>query len=123
MNLDDEHDVEYPYIQVWHNLSSDLYILVGQYLLQESDISRRQNYYLANATLHGGNRIEFQSGNVIGYYHPSSPCYRVGSVENTRGYTTYSVDSRSPLNMLNIRRSSLSVNQEERPLIQALYGM
>ena len=123
LNLDDDSDEEYPYIQVWRNSSSDIYILVGQYRLQESDISRRQNYYLANATLNRGNRIEFQSRDVIGYYHPSNPRYRVWSVENARGYTVYSVNSESPLNMLNIRRGSLSENQDDRPLIQVLYGM
>ena len=125
LNLDDDNDVENPYIQVWHSLSDlDIYILIGQYQLQESDISRirRENYYLANATLSGGNRIEFQSGDVIGYFHPSSPRYRVWSIENARGYTTYSVNSQSPLNMLNVRDDSFSENQDDRPLIQALFG-
>ena len=121
LNLDDDNDVEYPYIQVWHNLSG-IYVLVGQYQLQESDISRTENYYLASASLNGGNRIEFQSGDVIGYFHPPNPRYRVWSIENARGYTTYSVDSQSPLKMLNIRRGSFSENQGDRPLIQALFG-
>ena len=123
LDLDDDNDVEYPYIQVWRNFSSMVYTLVGQYQLQEDDISRRQNYYLANVTLTGANRIEFQSGDVIGYYHPSRPRYLVWSVENIRGYTIHSVSSQFPFDMFNISRDSrLSVSQDERPLIQALYG-
>ena len=124
LKLDDDTDVEYPYIQVWRNLSSVAYTLVGQYQLQKSDITKRLNYYLANVTLTGANRIEFQSEDVVGYYQPSRPRFLVWSDENVRGYTTYNVDSQSPLNMvmINTRFISRRVNQDERPLIQALYG-
>lgn len=124
LNEDDNDDVEYPYIQVWRNVNSSLYTLVGQYQLQESDIRRKQSYFIANAVLSGTNRIEFQSRDIIGYYHPPEPRYRVWSVENTRGYTIYGVNTRFPLNMFIIRSTSnsLSVSRNERPLIQALYG-
>ena len=123
LNLNDDDDIEYPYIQVWRNADSDLYNLVGQYRLQESDISRKQDYYLANVTLNGVNRIEFQSRDVIGYHHPSESRYHVWSIENTRGYSIYSIDTHHPLSILNIRGTSdLSVSQDKRPMIQALYG-
>lgn len=122
LNLDDESDVEYPSIQVWRNVNSSLYILIGQYQLQESDISRKQNYYLANVTLNGNNRIEFQLKDVIGYYHPSESRYQVWSIENTRGYDIYRISTESPLSLLNTRRISISANQDERPLIQTVYG-
>ena len=124
LKLDDDNDVEYPYIQVWRNLSSVAYTLVGQYQLQKSDITKRLNYYLANVTLTGANRIEFQSEDVVGYYQPSRPRFLVWSDENVRGYTTYNVDSQSPLDMvtINTRFFGHRVNQDERPLIQALYG-
>ena len=123
LGLDGDNDnIEYPHIQVWHNVNSDLYALVGHYQLQESDISRQQDYYLANVMLNGTNKIEFQSNDVIGYYHPSQPRYRVWNAENAKGYTIYSINTDSSLSILNTRHNSLSVAQEEQPLIQALYG-
>ena len=100
LNQDDEDDVGYPYIQVWRQLNSDTYTLVGQYQLQRNDISRRQDYHLANITLSGTNRIEFQPNDTIGYYHPSRPPYRVYNIENIRGYTIYSVITHVPLPMM-----------------------
>ena len=122
LDLDDNNDIEYPHIQVWRNVSSDLYVLIGHYQLQESDISRKQDYYLATVILNGTDKIEFQSNDVIGYYHPSQPRYRVWNAENAKGYSIYSVNTDSSLSMLNIRHNSLSVAQDEQPLIQALYG-
>ena len=123
LSLDDNDDVQYPHIQVWRNVDPGLYNLVGQYHLQESDISRKQDYYLANVTLNGVNRIEFQSGDVIGYHHPSEPRYRVWNIENTRGYSIYIIDTRYPLSTLNIRGTShLNVRQDRRPMIQVIYG-
>ena len=123
LDLDGDNDnIEYPHIQVWRNVSSDLYILVGHYQLQESDISRKRDYYLANVMLNVTNRIEFQSNDVIGYYHPSQPRYRVWNVENAKGYSIYSVNTDSSLKMLSTRHSGLNMAEDERPLIQALYG-
>ena len=124
LDLDDDDDVDNPYIQVWRITNSDTYSLVDQYQLQESDISRRSDYYLANVTLNGDNRIEFQSNDVIGYYNPLKPRYRVWDDENTRGYTIYNVLTHFPLSVFKIRQTgtSISVFQNMRPLIQVLYG-
>ena len=45
-------------------------------------------YRTAHIILTGNNTIEVQSGDVIGYYHPSDACYRVGTIQ-TNGYILY----------------------------------
>ena len=122
LDNDNDNDAEFPHIQVWRNITSDLYTVVGHYQLQESDITRKNGYYLANVTLNGAKRIEFNSNDVIGYYHPSEPRYRVWNIENVEGHSIYSVNTHSSLSILSTRQSSLNVVQDEQPLIQALYG-
>ena len=67
----------YPSVQVWHPTSSTEYTRVDtECPLTASDISMMRDgngdeYYLGNVSCTGNNRIEFQSGDVIGYYHGS----------------------------------------------------
>ena len=75
-------------------------------------------YYLGNVSCTGDNRIEFQSGDVIGYYHANEVWYRLWSIETTE-YTSYIHDEDNPPNMLNTN----NVDSETwQPLIQVLYG-
>ena len=76
------------------------------------------SYYFADVSFTGNSRIEFQSGDVIGYRHRSSPCYTVWSI-NTGGYTSYSVRSISN-NMINIGDSSVAETTNRQPLIHGM---
>ena len=111
-----------PYIQVWRRSRTDLdsFDIVGQYQLHDDEITQRSGYFLANVSLSGNDTILFQPGYVIGYYHPPSPRYRVNSVD-VNGFTTYTTDSRSPLNSFNIKNAD-NVNSEKQPLIETSYG-
>jgi len=71
----------YPYFQVWRQITNNLLIFtnIGEVQLQESQVSQCNNndYCNINIVLTGNDTIEFQSGDVVGFYHPSDIRYRV----------------------------------------------
>ena len=122
----DSSSGSYPSIQVWHPTSSTEYTRVDtECALTASDISlMRDNgdeYHLGNVSCTGSNRIEFQSGDVIGYHHGSSVLYRLWLID-TNEYTTYHHDTSSPLDTFNINNNDVSSTDNRRPLIQVMYG-
>ena len=117
---------DYPIVQVWHPTSSTVYTRVDtECPLTANDIDRMRNgddeYYLGNVSCTGDNRIEFQSGDVLGYYHANEVHYRLWSTD-TAGYTAYHRDRNSPLNTLNINANSVDETDNRQPLIQVMYG-
>ena len=122
---DDEFDeCGFPRILLWRptNTEQTIYTIEDSYTLSSRDINIMGSYYFADVSFTGNSRIEFQSGDVIGYRHRSSePCYRVWSI-NTGGYTSYSVRSISN-NMFNIDGSSVTETDNRQPLIQVIFGM
>ena len=110
---------DYPIVQVWHPTSSTVYTrVVTECPLTESDIDRMRNggdeYYFGNASCTGDNRIEFQSGDVIGYYHGNEVRYRLWSI-GTMGYTSYNRDEENPPNMFNT--NNVDNSDTSQPLI------
>ena len=116
----------YPSVQVWHTTSSTMYTRVDtECALTGNDISRMEDrngdeYYLGNVTCTGNNRIEFQSGDIIGYHHGSSVLYRLWNID-ANGYTSYHRDVSSPLNTFNTD-SNDDTDSDKQPLIQLMYG-
>ena len=115
----------YPSVQVWHPTSSTEYTRVDtECPLTASDISMMNangdDYYLGNVSCSGSNRIEFQSGDVIGYHHGSPVLYQLRLV-NTDGYTTYRYSTSSPLDTF-IIESGTDEDSNRQPLIQVVYG-
>ena len=119
----DSSSGDYPIVQVWNPTSSTVYTRVDtECSLAESDIRRIRNgdeYYLGNVSCTGDNRIEFQSGDVIGYHHANTVRYKLWNI-GTTGYTSYSRDEESPPNMFNI--NNVDNSDTGQPLIQVLYG-
>ena len=118
----DSSEGDYPIIQVWHPTSSAEYTRVDtECPLTESGISRMRNgdYYLGNVSCTGDNRIEFQSGDIIGHYHANNVLYRLWNI-GTAGYTSYVRDKDSPPNTFNVNGVDDSITRQ--PLIQVLYG-
>ena len=109
--------------QVWRPsfLGSTLYNRVGQIALRESDVTEfivnittNTSYYLVNMSLTGGERIEFQSGDVMGYYHPLSPRYRVYNDPEANNYVTYGLDNDTgPTETFNISDSSVTQHNRQ----------
>ena len=118
----------YPSVQVWHPTSSTEYTRVDtECALTASDISMMRdgngnNYHLGNVSCTGNNRIEFQSGDVIGYHHGSSAFYRLWSID-TNGYTSYHHNNTdNSLEIFNINNNSVSLTDNRQPLIEVMYG-
>ena len=118
-NDNDFDECNYPSILVWRPINDEhtMYSISHTYpLSRNDDINRMGSYRFANISFTGSDRIEFQSGDVIGYRHRSDPCYTVWSIA-TEGYTSYFDGS----NTINI--NSASENFNTQPLIQVVFGM
>ena len=78
--------------QVWQLASVDsrVYNKTGEARLQSDDQVVRgvSDLLETNITLTGTNRMEFQSGDVVGFYHPPRSRYRVVTIP-TNGYRLY----------------------------------
>ena len=74
----------------------------------------------ANIILTGDNTIEFQSGDVVGYYHPSDPRYSVRDI-STDGYVLYRFDGSPVPNSVNLSNRD-AMNNFRQPLIQFTIG-
>jgi len=108
-----------PTIQVFRPTSSTSYSEVHEYLLQEDDITEMGTYHLANVSFTGDDRVEVQSGDIIGYHIRHAPRYNVWNIE-TMGYTSYvSGFTFIPINSFTVSGSETENNQ---PLIQPLFG-
>ena len=121
LDLNDEVSGEYPSVQVWHPTSSTVYTRVDtECALTANDISNMRDYYLGNVSCNGNNRIEFQSGDVIGYHQGDELRYRLWTIE-TMGYTSYYHDESNPLTTFNINNVDNTI-ENRQPLIQVMYG-
>ena len=118
----------YPTVQVWHATNPPVYTRADtECLLTATDISimtddMGNDYYLGNVSCTGSNRIEFQSGDIIGYYQGSNLSYEVWSSNNSIGNTTaihlYEPTPPATFNLGSIDASGSNA----QPLIQILYG-
>jgi len=110
--------------QIWRPSSpgSKIYNRTGEAQLQSDDQvtlmtrGRRE----ANISLTGDDRIEFQSGDVIGYFHPSGSRYQVRDVL-TYGYVLYRFDGSPPPTSVNLSEANANLSYRQ-PLIQFAYG-
>jgi len=116
-----------PYLEVWHQTTPGISVFdkVGEVQLVESEIVEEVDgnslmYYFVNITLTDDDRIEFEAGDVIGYYQLSNSRYQVWSV-STAGYTAYSNQASIPLNESDLVK--LSIGNNRRPLIQLTTGL
>ena len=121
----DSSSGNFPIVQVWHRTSSTEYVRVDtECALTASDISlmrnMRNNYYLGTVSCTGNRRIEFQSGDIIGYHQGSTVRYRVWSID-TNEYTAYHHDVSTPLTTFNINNAD-GTTDNSQPLIQVMYG-
>ena len=113
---------DFPYFQVWRPLSavSTVYDKIGEAQIQSDDQVTISNFTEVTSVLTGDDRIEFQSGDVIGYYHPPESRYLVRDIR-TMGYILHRYDG-SPSNSVNLIERN-STNDFRQPLIQFTIGM
>ena len=116
----------YPSVQVWHPTSSTEYTRVNtECALTENDISMMMDgnghdYYLGNVSCTGNNRIEFQSGDVIGYHQGSPVRYQLWTVQYI-GYRAYYHITNSTLNTF-IISNDVPTHNDMIPMIELMYG-
>ena len=103
------------------SFGSTIYNKTGEVQLQPDDqVTGSGNQRTVNIILTGNNTIEFQSGDVVGYYHPPQSRYRVRTIR-TDGYRLNQfIGSPAPtsVNLSNANRT----NNRRQPLIQFTIG-
>ena len=112
------------YIQVWRSSStgSPVYNKIDEVQIKlDEQLIDNDNYTIVYISLTGNNTLEFQSGDVIGYYHPAQSHYRVADIQTT-GYVLYRFNGSSSSDLLNISQSEAKLNSRQ-PLLQFIVGM
>ena len=106
-----------PVFQVWHPQTpgSNIYSVIGQVQFQLGTLQSR-GYFNSVVSLTGDNRIEFQAGDVIGYYHPSNPIRVVGNIISN--HTSY-INIFNDLTTINISNYD---ELRRQPLISVMTG-
>ena len=119
VNRDGSRD-DHLFFQVWRREStgSTMYNKIDEVQLPSDDQVTRVNFFLvANINL-TNNAVEFQSGDIVGYYHPPDARYRVRTIQ-TDGYTLYQFSGSSESVDLNNNNAN---NNNRQPLIQFTVG-
>ena len=120
VNYDSDRN-QYPYFQVWRAESavSTIYRRISQVQLQSDNqvTMGSNNYREANIDL-TNNAIEVQSGDVVGYYHPSNSRYRVRTIE-TNGYILYRFSGSS--NSVDLS-NNIGNDNNRQPMIRFTIG-
>ena len=112
------------YIQVWRSsfTGSPVYNKIDEVQLKlDEQLIDSNNFMIVNISLTGDDTLEFQSGDVIGYYHPNESRYQVTEIQTT-GYVLYQFNGSSSLDSLNLSQSEKVLNTRQ-PLIQFIVGM
>jgi len=116
---------DYPFFQVWRPASSGstVYNKIDEVQLQsDSQVTRESNNSdtgKANILLTGNDRLEFQSGDVVGYFHPTTARYQVKSILTNRYAEYLFIGSTAPasVNLINADH-----NYIQEPLIHFEIG-
>lgn len=113
----------FPYLHVWRPISpsSVFYNRIHEVQLQSFQFTLLSNTrIIINIILTGNERREFQSGDVIGYYHPSNSRYQVRTIR-TDGYVQYEFDgSPTSVNLSTVPDDD--VTDQRQPLIEYTVG-
>ena len=112
----------YPIIEVWRPyIYSGSYIKIDEVHFSAGSLkgAGQGSYYYANISLNSSSQIEFQSGDVIGYYQPSNS-RQIWSIQ-TDEYTSYSYTGPRALDLLYIYSEGINVTNYQ-PLIKVMYG-
>ena len=112
-----------PIFQVWHPTlpNSSNYAIIGEVQLSAGNRigNGAELYFYTNMSLNNS-QIEFQSGDVIGYYQPSDSQRLIWNIQ-TSGYTSYSNFVTSPLTSIDINNVG-NMDVDHQPLIEIIFG-
>ena len=109
--------------QVWRpsSVGPTIYNRTGEVQLQSNQVTGSGTYRTANIILTGDDTIEFQSGDVVGYYHPSNARYQVRDI-STPGYVLYRFDGSPVPYSVNLSEYDAIGGTSRQPLIQFMIG-
>jgi len=111
------------FIHVWRPSSrgSIVYNKTSEVLLQiNNEITQGNNNYETSINLTGDGRMEFQSGDVIGYHHTLDAHYIIQDIQ-TEGYTLYQFSETLVAHSVNLTEA-FAVLDFRQPLIQINVG-
>ena len=115
--------INYPIFQVWRPFLSfsRIYLKIGEVQLSDGKLTNvgQGSYIYANMSLNSSSQIEFQSGDVIGYYQPSN-ALKIWNIQ-TDGYTSYSYTVTTPLTLIDINSEEI-IKTNYQPLIKVMFG-
>ena len=118
--LSDGDGTNFPSIQVWRQSSTpQLYNLINVVQIESSHLNNQLTHLEAIISLTGDNRIQFLSGDVIGFYNPSDSGYVTRDIM-TLGYVMY-VFLGSDDSSLNLNNANFSPDGRQQ-LIQFTLG-
>ena len=112
----------FSFFQVWRpsSTSSTTYNRTGEVHLSHDQVTGSGTYRTATIILTGNNRIEVQSGDVVGYYRESFSRYRLRTIR-TDGYIQYEFDGTNAPTSVNLNNADRDIN-ERQPLIEFTIG-
>ena len=90
-----------PIIQLWRpsSFGSNVYDIIDQTKFREGNRIDGTQFYFITAVFKNG-QVEFQPGDVIGYYQPSNPRHLLWSI-NEAGYVSYSINASTAATTIN----------------------
>jgi len=105
-----------PIIQIWRpsSLNSTVYYRIGQVQVTNT-INVATNHSFTNITISNSSELEFQSGDVLGYYHSINSSHLISNIWAI-GHTSY-VSSSTNASTATIDVMELTRNYNEQPLI------
>ena len=114
-----------PLFQVWRPtlFNSSTYFKISELQLPAGNfvaVDSGRHYHYANLQLNSNSQIEFQPGDVIGYYQPYEPRRLIGSIQAS-GYISYSNNITSPSTSIDIN-SVDNTDNNYQPLIEVMFG-
>ena len=112
----------FSFFQVWRpsSTSSTTYNRVGEVQLSHDQVTGSGTYRTATIILTDNNRIEVQSGDVVGYYRESFSRYRLRTIQ-TDGYIQYEFDGTNAPTSVNLNNANRFRNRQQ-PLIEFIIG-
>ena len=118
------NSTKFPSFQVWRpsSVDSPIYNKVDEVDMSLTDQVTNNILYIK---LTGNKAIEFQSGDVIGYYHPFNSRYLVTHIRNNSigGYVLYRFNAEQLENSAEVNISIGKITRPSRPLLQFTVGM
>ena len=115
--------MKFLHFQVWQpsSVNSLVYHKVGEVKLKKEQLTEEKgNIFIVHINLTSNDTIEFQSEDVVGFYHPPNSRYRVMHIK-TDGYLLYKFSGSLPSNSVNI--SEAIRIEHMQPLIEFTVGM